>query len=109
MEEIKLRVYEEDMETVKKECTANMVKVPFGLIRKLMKLFNVENMEDTSQILKVVTGSWDEVIKLLDRVFSGVEEEEWDYVDTKDLVKAIYDLIKYAFGELLSIPTDPKN
>lgn len=107
--DIKLTVYNEDMETVKKECAASMVKVPFGLIRKLMRLFKVENLTSTTQILDIVMGSWDEVIKLLDRVFPDIKEDEWDYVDTTELVKVIYALLKFAFAEMVKIPTDPKN
>lgn len=107
--DIRLTVYEEDMETVKKECAASTIKIPFGLIRKLMNLFNVENLQDTTQILSIVMGSWDEVIKLLDRIFPDITENDWDYVDTSELVKVIYELLKSAFAEMVAIPTDPKN
>ena len=107
--DIRLTVYEEDMETVKKECAASTIKIPFGLIRKLMNLFNVENLQDTTQILSIVMGSWDEVIKLLDRIFPDITENDWDYVDTNELVKVIYELLKSAFAEMVAIPTDPKN
>lgn len=109
MSDIRLKVYEDDMETVKKECVANTVKVPFGMIRKMMKLFNVEKLSDTTQVLDIVMTSWDDVVKLLDRIFPEITAEDWDYVDTSELVKVIYDLIKYAFSEMLKIPTDPKN
>ena len=52
--DIKLKVYDEDMETVKKECAASTVKIPFGLVRKLMNLFKVETLEDTTQIINIV-------------------------------------------------------
>ena len=107
--DIKLTIYNEDMETVKKECTANMVKVPFGLIRKLMNLFKVENLQDTTQILDIIMTSWEDVIKLLGRIFPDVTEEEWDYVDTSELMRVILSLIKYVFAEMVKIPTDPKN
>lgn len=109
METIKLNVYNDDFVTIKKECTAKMVKVPFGLIRKLMSLFNVEKLEDTTQILNVVMTSWTDVVALLDRVFPEMDENDWDYVDTKELVAVIFKLLKFAFAEMVSIPTDPKN
>ena len=107
--DIKLTIYNEDMETVKKECTANMVKVPFGLVRKLMNLFKVENLQDTTQILDIIMTSWEDVIKLLGRIFPDVTEEEWDYVDTSELMRVILSLVKYVFAEMVKIPTDPKN
>ena len=109
MDNIMLKVYDENFETIKKECKAKMVVVPFGLIRKLMTLFDVEKLDDTTQILNVVMSSWDTVVSLLDRVFPDMDETDWDYVDTKELVQVVFKLLKFAFAEMVSIPTDPKN
>ena len=106
---IKLTVYNEDMETVKKECTATAVKIPFGFVRKLMKLFDAEKLEDTTQILNTVMRSWADVTALLGRIFPDISEEDWDYVDTSELVKVLFELLKWAFAEMVKIPTDPKN
>lgn len=109
MDTIVLKVYDEKFKNIKKECKAEMVVVPFGLIRKLMSLFDVEKLDDTAQILNVVMSSWDDVVALLDRVFPEMEENDWDYVDTKELVQAVFKLLKFAFAEMVNIPTDPKN
>lgn len=106
---ITLNVYEKDMLTVKKECVANTIKLPFGFVRKLMKLFNVDKLEDTSQILNVVMSSWEDVVELLERVFPDIEENEWDYVDTTELVQVIFKVLKFSFAEMLKIPTNSKN
>ena len=109
MSKIKIKIYENDMKTVEKESVAETVAIPFGIIRKLMKLFNVENMENTNDILKIVANSFDEVVKLLERIFPDVTEDEWDYVDIKELVKAIYNLIKKALKDIASVPVNEKN
>lgn len=106
MTDIKLNIYNDDMETVAKTCTANMVKVPFGFVRKLMKLFNVETLDDTTQVLNVIMTSWGDVITLLDRIFPDVTEDEWDRVDTTELVRVVLALIKFAFSEMLKVPTE---
>ena len=106
---ITLNVYENDMITVKKECVANTIKLPFGLIRKLMKLFNVDKLEDTAQILNIVMTSWDDVVAVLERVFPDIEESEWDNVDTTELVQVIFKVLKFSFAEMLKIPTNSKN
>ena len=106
---ITLNVYENDMVTVKKECVANTIKLPFGLIRKLMKLFNVDKLEDTAQILNIVMTSWDDVVAVLERVFPDIEESEWDNVDTTELVQVIFKVLKFSFAEMLKIPTNSKN
>lgn len=109
MDTITLKVYDKNFVNIEKECKAEMVVVPFGLIRKLMSLFNVEKLDDTTQILNVVMSSWDDVVALLDRVFPEMTEKDWDYVDTKELVQVIFKLLKFALANLVSIPTDPKN
>lgn len=104
--EITLNIYNEDMETVKEVHTAKLVKIPFGLVRKLMKLFNVDSLENTTQILEVVSGSWEQVIEIIGRVFPDIEEEEWDYVDTGELTKVLLEVLKYVFKEMKVIPTE---
>lgn len=109
MEKIQLQIYDLDFKTVRRVVSAEMPVIPFGAIRKLMKLFDVENISDISQILNITLKSWDSVVGILDRIFPGVTEDEWDYVDTRELVGAVCKLMKYAAGELVKIPADPKN
>lgn len=106
---LKLNVYDEDFVNVKKECEANTVKLPFGLVRRLMALFEKENIESTDQILKIVTGSWGTIVHMLNGVFPDIEEEDWDYVDTAELVAVVWTILKDKFGEILSIPVNSKN
>lgn len=108
-DKITLNVYEADMATVKKVCTAEMVAIPFGTIRKLMKLFNVDKTENTADILQIVASSWDSVTSVLDRMFPEMTENDWDTVDIKELVAVIYKLLKFALKEIMTIPTDSKN
>lgn len=107
--EIILNVYDDDFVTVKKTCKAKIVKIPFGVVRKLMKVLNVDTLEDTTQILNIVSSSWTTVTGLLDRIFPDMTEDDWDYVDMKELVQVVYAIVKAAFTDMLSIPTDPKN
>lgn len=74
-----------------------------------MKLFNLDNIENTAEILNIVMASWEDVIAILDRVFPDITEEDWDTVDTKELIQAIYDVLKFAFKNMMNIPIDPKN
>ena len=107
--EIKINVYENDMKTVKKEVAAEVVEIPFGIIRKFMALFDLENLEDTGAVLNVISRSWKEVQALLDRIFPDMTEDDWDGVSTKELVKVVIEVLKFAFGEILNIPVDEKN
>lgn len=109
MSELKLKVYENDMKTVKKECTAQTVEVPFGAVRRLMRLFDIDSKNNNADILKTVISAWDSVVSILDNVFPEMEEEDWDFVSTKELAAVVYKLIQAALADLMQIPKDPKN
>lgn len=106
---IKLNVYEDDMKTVKKEVAAEMVEIPFGIIRKFMAVFKIKDFNDTSTILNTVAASWEQITRLLNRVFPNMTEDDWDGVNTKELLTVVTTVLKYSFGEMLNIPVDEKN
>jgi len=109
MDEITIKVYNDDFVTVKKEIKAEFVKVPFGFVRKLMRLCNIENINSTKDLLGVLAGSWDSVTKLLDNIFPEMSEDDWDGVDTKEILSVVFSLVRRSVSELKNIPTDPKN
>lgn len=105
--EIKLKVYNENGD-VEKECVASSVDIMFGTIRNLMKLFKVDELENTAQILKVVGGAWNDVTKILSECFPDITDEDWDNVKLKELVPVIIAILKDSFAEIMMIPKDPK-
>lgn len=105
--EIKLKVYGKDGEVLK-ECKAKTVDIMFGTIRNLMKLFRVDELENTAQILKVVGSAWSDVTAILSECFPEMEDEDWDHVKLKELVPVILSILKDSFAEIVSIPKDPK-
>ena len=107
--DIKLNIYDDDFNEVIETVEAQLVKVPFGTIRKLMTVFNIDNLKDTKAILEIVLKMWDDVVKILDRIFPGLEDEDWDHVDTQELVGVILQLLKFSAKKLTEIPTDSKN
>ena len=109
MDEIKLPVYENDMKTIRAEHTAQMIAISFGTIRRLMRLFDIENEADTANIIKIISSAWSGVIGILGNVFPDMTEDEWDFVDTKDIVRVIYAILQNALAEMSKIPRDPKN
>lgn len=107
--EIKINVYNEDMKTVKKEVNAELIEIPFGIIRRFMSMFQIKDFNDTSEILNVVSSSWKEITRLLTMIFPDMTDEDYDYVKLKELIKVIIDVLKYSFGEMLNVPVDEKN
>lgn len=106
--EIKLKVYSRGG-AVEKECVAESVDIMFGTVRNLMRLFSVDELENTAQILKVVSGAWTDVTAILSECFPDITEEEWDRVKLKELVPVIVAILRDSFAEILTIPKDPKN
>ena len=106
--EIKINVYDEENKVVKTS-TAEVIELKFGPIRRLMKLLNVDDINDTAQLLKAVYGAWDELTKILSKCFPDMTDEDWDNVKLSELIPALIAILKYSFSEMLTIPTDPKN
>lgn len=105
MQKITLSIYNSDFTAVEKTVEAKMTVVPFGTVRKLMSLFSTENIEDTKAIANIILKSWDSLIEILDRVFPFTDDE-WDRVDTAELVRCVLALIQYSAAQILTIPTE---
>jgi hypothetical protein len=108
MEPFELTVYDKTGEVVK-TCTAKPVDLEFGTIRSLMELLNVDNIEDTSELLRVVYGAWDELIGILGRCFPDMEYDDWSHIPLKELIPTLVQILRYSVGEILTIPKDEKN
>lgn len=106
--ELNLNVYDEQGE-VKKTCKAETVEIEFGTIRALMKVLNVEQLNDTGELLGTLFGAWEQVVNVLEKCFPDMEEEDWEHVKVKELLPMVVGILKESFKEILSIPTDPKN
>jgi hypothetical protein len=106
--EIKLNVYDDENNIVKTS-TAEVVELKFGSIRSLMKLLNVDDIDDTAQLLKAVYGAWDQLTKILNGCFPDMTDEDWDNVKLSELIPVLMTILKYSFTQMLAIPTDSKN
>lgn len=106
--EIKISIYN-DAGEVTKEVTAKALDLRFGSIRRLMELLNIEKVGNTYDLLKTVYSVWDDLVDILGECFPDVTREEWDNVKVNELLPAIVDILKAAFVEMMTIPTDKKN
>ena len=103
MEELKITVYDDNGKVVK-ECSAVTVNLKYGAIRSLMELINVDSLEDTAALLKTVYNAWEELTKILSKCFPDMEYEDWDNVELKELIPVLFAILRYSFGEILTIP-----
>lgn len=108
MEKLVLNVYDNE-DNIVKTSTAELIELKFGSIRKLMKLLNIDNIDDTSELLKVLYGAWEQITKVLTGCFPDMTDEDWDNVKVSELIPVLMGILKYSFAQMLTIPTDPKN
>lgn len=103
-----LNVYDEKGE-VKKICEAQTVDLEFGTVRSLMKVLNVDKMNDSTELLSSVYGEWEQVTGVLNRCFPDMEPQDWEHVKVKELLPVVLNILKASFTEILKIPKDSKN
>lgn len=108
MENLKLNVYDEN-DNIIKTSEAKMIDLRFGTIRSLMELLKVDDINDTTQLLRTVYSAWAQVISILSKVFPDMEEEDWENIKLSELLPMLVAILKSSFAQILTIPTDEKN
>jgi hypothetical protein len=110
MKELSINIYDKDNKVIRTE-KAQLISLKFGVVRSLMEVLKIDDIDNTMDLLKSVYGVWDELKVILARVFPGVTDEEWDNVELNELVPTLLVVIKASFAQILTIPTenDPKN
>lgn len=102
---ITLKVYDDDDKVIK-EVSANIINIKMGPIRKLMKLIGIEKVEDTGEMLRIVSNAWDSITKELDKIFPGMTEDDWDGVLVSDLLPIVIKIFKESLIALNKIPQE---
>lgn len=108
MSELILNIYDENGNIIK-TATANLIDLEFGTILAIMALLNVDDIDNTSELLKVVAGAWNEVTLIMRQIFPELEESDFKHVKIKELLPIIVLILKDSFASLLDIPSDSKN
>lgn len=94
---------------ITKICTAETVDLKFGTIRAIMEILNVEHIDDTFQLLQTIYTAWEQLTQILNECFPDMEYGDWENVKIKELMPVVFNILKYSFREMLSIPKDSKN
>ena len=105
---MEIRVYDENGK-VTKTCKAEMIDLEFGAVRSIMEILNIDSVANTGELLHTVYSAWDQLIKILNKCFPDMKYDDWDHVKLKELMPVIIGILKYSFGEIMTIPKDPKN
>lgn len=102
---MKLNVYNKDGEVVKTVEGKN-IDIKFGHIRSIMKLLNVDNIDDTYDLLNSVYSAWEKLTEILSECFPEMEEDDWENIRIKELIPELIQIIKDSFAEILTIPKE---
>lgn len=108
MGELILNVYD-DEDKVVKTSKAEIIDLKFGSIRRLMKLLNIDDMNNTAELFKTVYSAWDQITRVLNSCFPDMTDDDWDNVKVSELMPVLISILKYSFTKILDIPTDSKN
>ena len=101
--ELKITVYD-DNDNVMKECTAQTVDVKFGQVSAIMELLDVESVEDSMQLMRMINKAWKQLIKILSKIFPDMEDDDWNNVSLKELLPVLILILKDSFKEMMNIP-----
>lgn len=100
-----LNVYDVEGNVIK-TVEAENLDIEFGHIRSIMRLLDVDNINDTWELLKTVYSAWDKLTEVLSQVFPDMEDEDWEHVKIKELVPELLQIVRDSFAEILTIPTE---
>lgn len=100
-----LNVYDVEGNVIK-TVEAENLDIEFGHIRSIMRLLDVDNINDTWALLKTVYSAWDKLTEVLSQVFPDMEDDDWEHVKIKELVPELLQIVRDSFAEILTIPTE---
>lgn len=100
-----LNVYDVEGNVIK-TVEAENLDIEFGHIRSIMRLLDVDNINDTWALLKTVYSAWDKLTEVLSQCFPDMEDEDWEHVKIKELVPELLQIVRDSFAEILTIPTE---
>lgn len=107
-EKFSINVYDNENNVVK-TCTAIDCDLRFGSVRKIMALLDLDDINDTTALLRTIYGAWDQATKVLSQCFPDMEDEDWDNVLISELVPVVVGIAKASVAKIFEIPSDSKN
>lgn len=108
--ELTINVYsKKNKNEIEKTCTAQPADLMFGSVRSLMALLNIDDINNTGQLLKTVYNAWEQLTDILTDCFPDMEEGDWNRVRVNELLPVVVEILKSSFGKVLEIPSDSKN
>lgn len=101
--ELTINIYDED-DNIVKTCTAELIDIKFGQIAAIMELIDLDEIEDSYKLLKTIRKAWNQLKKILSRIFPDMEEDDWEFVSMKELLPIFIITLKNSAIEMMKIP-----
>lgn len=89
--EIKLNIFGEDKQ-IAKTYTAEGYDLMMGTIEDFMEIIDVENLNDTTAVAKMVMKGYKQIKPLMKDVFPGLTDEEFRQIKINNLIEVIVSL-----------------
>lgn len=105
MDNLKINIYDEN-DNIIRTSEAQVIDLRFGVVRRLMELLKVDDINNTAELLKTVMGAWNQLTTILNKVFPDVTDEDWDNVKLSELIPVLMIILKSSFVQMLAIPAD---
>jgi len=86
--EIKLNIFGEDKQ-IAKTYTAEGYDLMMGTIEDFMEIIDVENLNDTTAVAKMVMKGYKQIKPLMKDVFPGLTDEEFRQIKINNLIEVI--------------------
>ncbi len=99
----KLNIYDNNDKIIK-TVTAKEPDLRMGTVRRITEIISFDKMENTTDITKKLFSAWGELTNILNMLFPGMSDDDWDGVKVNELLSLIIDIGKYAVKKALTIP-----
>lgn len=103
-----IKVYDNDNNVIKTSEAVD-AELKFGAVRSIMRLLNIDDINDTAELLKTIYSAWEQLTVILTQCFPDMTESDWDNVKLDELIPVIVGILRASFGKILTIPNDSKN
>lgn len=104
-EKFTINVYDKDRNIIKTSTSIDC-EIRFGSVRKIMALLDMDDINDTTALLKTIYGAWDQTTKVLSECFPDMQEEDWDNVYINELVPVIVGIAKTSLAKIFDVPSE---
>lgn len=105
---LKLTVYTDDTLTeVKKVYEADKLKIPYRVVMKAMETLDSVNLNNTDDVLGVVTKNVGSIDKIIKATF-GVTDNDLEHVDVTEMIDTGKEVYKWVIEKVQSLKKEGK-